>query len=344
MNLQSLLFSFSFIALSAHADTWNGYNDPSMMDVDHSYEFNLNKLPLQGTLDRMPWSETYWPTFRGSINYRWNAVDKDGFNYYPPTKDVVLHMSQADLMQLSPTEKYDIFMGHYDYPLHEEVRSYGNSGAPQWQGMCDGWSIAALQFSEPMPVTMANPDGVMVPFGSSDIKALMTFAAAIHFEVETRQVGSKCEAKTGFGRQFSAACADINPGALHVIMANQFGIKKQGFVTERDPGYEVWNQPTYGFKSTLMGSTNRGVRVHGTLFYTDELDNSSWTPIVGTPAFKFDKIEMDYTLDLDDQGNIIGGSWINGSDHPDFVWLPTNKLIFKDGLDGLNKLYQASGK
>ncbi len=231
-------------------------------------------------------------------------------------------------------------MGRYDYPLYHEARSYGNPGAPDWHGICDGWAIAAIQYAEPASVMMVNPDGVIVPFGSSDVKGLMSFAAAIHFESEPRQVGIKCT-------WWSRGCGDVNAGTMHVVLANQIGMKKQGFVTERDAGSQIWNQPTYGFEFKLLGSTSsssgdHGVKVHGTLYYTDELEDSSWEPVVGTPKFKFDKIEMDYILDLDATNNIIGGTWINGSDHPDFMWLPTKKLEFTEGLAGINKIYQPS--
>lgn len=338
--LMSLIYGMVFTAV-AKADRWDGYNDPDMMDVSKNYEYNLHKLPLKASLDVMPWSETYWPTDHGSINYRWNHPVKDGFNYYPPTKSEVKKMSEKQLAQLAPSEKYDLLMGRYDYPLYEEARSYGNPRAPDWHGLCDGWSIAALQLEEPAPVTLPNPDGIMIPFGSSDIKGLMTFAAAIHFKAETRQVGSKCEG--GIFGGLSRACGDINAGALHVILANQIGIKKQGFVTERDAKKEIWNQPTFAYDFRIVGSANsrdgaRGVRVQGMLYYTDELDNSSWEQVVGTPNFKFDKITMDYVLDLDENDFIIGGSWANGSDHPDFVWMPINKLEFTDSLAGINQL------
>lgn len=334
------ILSLALLSPLSVAGTWNGYNNPANMDVSNNYVYNINKLPTKASLAVLPWSETYWPTYKGSINIRWNTVDKDGFYYDPPTREEVKRMSLNQLKQLAPSEKYDIFMNRYDYPLFHEAQWYSNPKAEDWSGICDGWAIAALQYAEPQAVTMPNPEGIMVPFGSSDIKALMSFEAAIHFEVDTRQVGTKC------GRWgTNSACSDINAGALHVLLANQIGLKKQGFVTERDPGREIWNQPTYGFEFKYLGSANsddgdQGVYVHATLYYTDELEDSSWDPVVGTPKFKFDKIEMDYILDLDYYDNIIGGTWIGGTDHPDFAWLPVNKLTFTGYLAGVNKLYQ----
>ncbi len=341
MKVSYLFASVSVLlgSQNALADRWNGSNDPSIMDP--SFNYNLKQLPLEGRLDFTPWSETYWPSKQGSINLRWNQPSPVGFGYRSPTREEAMHMSRDQLARLAPSEKFDLFMGRYDYPLKEEVKGIATPSAKYWSGVCDGWSLATLQYKEPKAVDVVNPDGLVIPFGSSDVKGLMSYAAARHFDVTTKQVGGRC---SGIGRVFgNASCSDINAGSLHVILANQIGIKKQGFVTEIDPGKEVWNQATYGFKFQILGSANPGsgaygVRVKGTLIYADELEVSSWEPVVGTKNNVEGKLELDYILDLDSSGNIIGGSFLSGI-RPDFVWLPTNQLEFKDYLDGINKIY-----
>ena len=338
VRLSSLVLSV--FTQNAYADHWNSANDPSIMDP--SFVYQLSRLPTEGRLDRTPWSETYWPSKEGSINVRWNQETPVGFNYQSPSKEEVMSMSREQLAVLAPSEKYDIYMGRYDYPLKAEVTGIATPSARWWSGICDGWSLAALQYAEPKAIDAINPDGVNVPFGASDIKGLMSYAAARHFEVESLQVGTKCN---GLGKIFgSAACDDINAGSLHVVLANQIGIKKQGFVTEIDPGPQIWNQATYGFKFQMIGSATpgkdavSGVRVQATLLYANELDKPSWTPVVGTDKNVEGKLDLDYILDLDGAGNIMGGSFVSGT-HPDFVWLPTNHLEFKDYLEGINKLY-----
>ena len=330
----------SLFAKNALADHWDTFNDPAIMDTGFIYR--LNQLPLSGSLNFTPWSETYWASKKGSINLRWNQPHPVGFDYESPTRGEVMNMSREELARLAPSEKYDIFMGRYDYPLKEEVKGIATPFARWWSGICDGWSLAALQYKEPKAVDMVNPDGVVVPFGASDVKGLMSYAAARHFQVETRQVGARC---TDIGSVLgSPACLDINAGALHVILANQLGLKKQGIVMEVDPGAQIWNQATYGFQAKLVGSAApsvdgaSGVHVQATVFYTDELDESSWDPVVGTKNFKEGKLELDYILDLDSSGNIIGGKFI-GKERPDFVWLPMNHLEFKGYLDGINQIY-----
>ena len=336
MHFIFLLF-FELLA-SADAYLWNPANAPSNMDINRVYNYSLEQLPVKAELVTPPWSETYWATYKGSINYRWNSENPSGYNYRPPTREKALKMSDAELRQLAPSEKYDLLMGRYDYPLFWEARSYSNPRAQVWSGICDGWSVAATQYPEPAAITLINPDGIAVPFGSSDIKGLMSFAAAIHFKSEPRQVGLKCGIWP-----YTSGCSDINAGSLHVIFSNQIGIKQEAFVTEINSGREIWNQPTYGYEVEYRGTSmntsgEKGILVHAVLHYTDELEESRWDPVVGTSEFKNDKLEMDYILDLDQDGKIIGGTWINSSDKPDFVWLPTKKLKFDGYLSGINLL------
>ena len=137
-----LLFSIVFGLNTARAEIWDSFNDPSLFDPTHQYEYQLANLPAQAMLTRTPWSETYWPSYRGSINIRWNSPTQDGFNYTPPTEVEAKAMTLDQLKMLSPSEKYDLFMGKYDYPTWTEVKRYARPTAGIYTGLCDGWSIA----------------------------------------------------------------------------------------------------------------------------------------------------------------------------------------------------------
>ena len=329
------------------AERWNPLNNPAQLDVQHRYEYNLKKLPELASLTTIPWSETYWPTFKGSINVRWNTDTKDGFQYTPYPREALLKMTEADLEKLSPSEKYDIFLGHYDYPLWKEARRYGNPQAGEYSGLCDGWSVAAIQYKEPQRVTLTNRDGIAVPFGSSDIKGLMTYAAEIHDDRETVQVGAQCRTSHPQTPEEIQICAGINAGSVHVILANQIGLMNEGFVTQRQPNTEDWNQPTYAYKTEVRGSAvssvpgAHGQQMHGTLYYSEDLDVSSMDPVTGTSRFKSNKVEMDYILDLDANENIVGGEWVKGSDHVGFMWLATHHLEFTGIMAGIAQIYKA---
>ena len=103
----------SILSQNAQAGRWNGSNDPAIMDPNFIYQ--LKQLPLKGSLDYTPWSETYWPSKQGSINLRWNQPSPVGFDYHSPSKAEAMSMSREQLSRLAPSEKYDLFMGKYDY-------------------------------------------------------------------------------------------------------------------------------------------------------------------------------------------------------------------------------------
>ena len=152
--------------------------------------------------------------------------------------------------------------------------------AGEYSGLCDGWSVAAIQYKEPKKITLLNPDGIAVPFGSSDVKGLMTYAAEIHANREIVQVGEQCRTSTPVSNEDIKICAGINAGSVHVILANMIGLQQKGFVTQRQPNTEDWNQPTYAYQSQKMGSAvsaisgAHGILMHGILFYSEDIDVS----------------------------------------------------------------------
>lgn len=326
-----VFFSFGAKAnVSAINGGWKGFSDPEIMSS--GFLHRLNELPLEGTIlgnHTRAWSGSYFPSKKGGVNIRWNTAEKTGFGYSSPAREQVLKMSQAQLAALSATEKYDLFLGNYDYPLKEEAKGTASRSAKDWAGICHGWAPASLNHSEPLPKTVVNPDGVMIPFGSADIKALLSYYYAFYYDAETtNQVGLKCL----FGSWLGGARGcdeDLNAGAFHIIIANKFGIMKEGMLMDVDRFNEVWNQPVVGFKTTVLNAylpTSRGaakravseMRVATELFYTDESDEN-WNAVYGTKEQKIAKKDLVYRLELDAEGKIVGGAW-ESTVRPDFIW------------------------
>ena len=343
MRLGLICFSLSLIAPGVSmASPWDQYNNPSRFGS--GYEFHFSALPLKGEVEssRIPWSETYWPRNQGSINYRWNGSPRVGIQYPSPTREEVLRMSQEELKRLSPTEKYDLFRGRYDYPLKNYIaRVDSDANAPEWSGICDGWTVASIAFREPRPVTRVNPEGVVIPFGASDVKGLISYAAARQ-PLNSIVIGRYCPYGLSLG---FANCQDVNPGAYHVILGNEIGIRKQPFPGEIDPGHEAWNQPIVGYEFSVLGSavgvrSGSALRIHSKLRYVDELDQSQWDPVTGTSAELFAVQESDYILELDEGGKVTGGKWISKYRHPDVFWRPTRAVKFAGEFDRLSELYE----
>ncbi len=462
------------------AEEWNAANDPHIMSDKYTYQ--LSKLPFKASLpkERAPWSDNYWQSNRGGISFRWmNGPDAGNFfTYVPPTKEEVARMSQDELKRLSPAEKLDILQGRYDYPTVKMERDRTKPDAPGWEGICHGWIQAAIHHPEPEASTGINPDGIVVPFGSSDIKALMSqyygvkmydFARGqrwvgrfnnqiqyldsvdnmdgnrwvdlpadlreefgkyladgawcatdqylkgtyvteywmkkpqnaelksqydncggnaycqsqvvngavaanrdamvnqcpldlqkyltVYPENLVKQVGLRTENRAGLGNLFRGRIGikDVNPGAFHVILTNQIGLMQESFGANINTSEaaaritEVWNQPIVGYESRLIrgeegeegnldGLSKRKVWVETDLHYVAEI-YQNWNPVVGTPKNLIKTMTYRYRLDLDRDGNIIGGKWAQRREHPNFLW--THKALeFRGYYKVLNDIYK----
>jgi hypothetical protein len=255
------------------------------------------------------------------------------------------------MAQLSPAEKYDIFIGNFTYPLVAYERERTNSSDPTWFGLCHGWAPAAINFKEPKPVTLTSAAGIAVPFGSSDVKALLTLVQ--QGGQGTRFLGERCNANlaTDPDRADDDECRDVNPGSFHIVVANEIGLLKTGFVAEVSRDYQVWNQPVFGFSSEVLSrsedvyataapGTRSIATVRTTLLYTAEI-GARWEaqPIDVYPHQTGTRV-YNYTLELDEGGNIIGGEWLDAA-RPDFMWTQ-RAAEFRGYFAAVETIYKAA--
>lgn len=297
------------------------YNDPALIDPD--FERRWAALPLSGTTERIPWTDTYWPKNKGGISHRWR-VDQ-AHTYRSPSKEEVLKMPEGQVADLSPAEKYDLLVANYTYPLTTAVMSANQPKEPSWQGYCHGWAPASIHFREPRPLVMTNQDGLRIRFGSSDIKALLTYFqgevirsqwGVLHhpFSKTTRALGGGCSNSLAG----NPGCYDSNPGAFHIVMANMIGMRRQGFVIDAVNNYEKWNQPVHTYQTRELlrrkpsaraaSSAVSEILVRSAVTYTQEID-PTWEPVLGTPGHHNTEVTYHYTLELDKDGIIVGGQW-----------------------------------
>lgn len=328
MNLTLLLFSF--FALSSHASIgtfkpWESSSNPAIMSK--TFEKKFSSLPLAGQVSETKkyWSSDYWPLFKGNINFRWNSTNPIGFNLVSPSKEEALRMTSQELAQLAPSEKYDLYTGKYTYPLRNQVKKRVSPRRKEWEGICHGWAAAALNHNEPEPKVLTNPDGIKIPFGSSDIKALISYYYAYHYDpVTTHQMGRRCN-----GTRFCAD--DMNAGAFHIVLTNKMGLEKKSFITDIENGREVWNQVASQYKTEVIDAnlspvsssakgTVKVIRVKTIVRYVLNIVKNSWLPSNGTSMATFKDYLYEYDLDIDKNGQIIGGDW-RSKVRPDFLWL-----------------------
>lgn len=322
---------------------------------------HLDELPVSGKLndDRLGWSETYWPSNKGGIAYRWSHPNPEPFKYKLFSKAELKRMSVKEIGQLSPSELYDIAQSDYDYTLTRKVLSSFSPRDLWWEGICHGWAVAAANYPEPSQVVITNKDGIKVPFGSSDVKGLLAMHDAYNYRGMYAQVGKRCAASgkvpgEGDDRDHNPHppteeeanvpdCKDVNAGTFHIVLTNMIGIHSKSFVADVDRFNDVWNQPVTSYSSTIMNEEEvsgadrslgieRKVRVHTKFtygeelkFYTPELGATgiknfvSKKPVTGTVHQEFRSKDYEYILELDFAGRIIGGEWITAT-RPDFMW------------------------
>ena len=342
VNAQNLNSNTGSIAVSVKDlnAVWDGYNNPYRMDANFIARFD--SLPLEGEISNsaLSWPGSYWPHFRGSIAWRWNAEESRDFYYKSPRISQAQSMSQAQINELSPAEKYDLLVGRDDYPTVDKMWRITSRGSPVWYGICHGVAPASIHHPEPNPITLTSVDNIDITFYTSDIKALLANFYARESQTGITQIGRRCYL-TWFGR----ACSDVNAGAFHMILANKVGLQKVGFIADLDRGREVWNHAPVSYQSEIL-SLNQfkelsspfavsSVEVKTTVKYAASIQPHH-EPIIGTPIAEYYQRDYHYYIELNTQGEIVGGTWLSWQ-RPDFLWFK-GKEEFSGYWEKLNDL------
>jgi hypothetical protein len=369
-----LLLTLATLApIAAQAERFEAGNSPIFFKKIAGTELILNfkQLPTNGTQldDRYGWSETYWPSNVGGIAYRWSHPNPEPFRYKLLSKEELQKLTFKELSQLSPAEMYDVAMGDYKYTLTRKILGRYTTRDLWWEGICHGWAQAATNYPEPAKVLITNPDGIKVPFGSSDVKALLAMHEASNFGGKFAFTGRRCKVGgkvegEGDDRDRnpnppepelanSPDCKDVNAGAFHAVITNMLGIHGRGFVADIDRFNDVWNQPVTSYSSTVIGEevvsefesaqgVSRKMRVKTKMTYGEELkfftpelaatgarNFVSKEPVTGTVHQEFRSKPYEYILELDSSGKIVGGEWISET-RPDFLWMYERATQFKN--------------
>jgi hypothetical protein len=269
------------------ADGFDYKNDPARMSQHLNYR--LAELSLTGRLatptwkDRYPtavgrvpvaWADTYWPTYEGSHNARWQGstikspLEKydEAFNNAAGCATMPARISgpgakaawDAYYSCAGPAAKWQSKNFQGGGEMHDGIDNDGDGvtddrgsdgsvdGIATWWGTCHAWAPSALVEPEPQhAVTLGD-----VTFEVGDIKALIQ---NIHDGTAAVMIGGRCNSReinhTATGSA-NDECSDLNPGALHVVITNFLGIAQLPLVEDRTANYEVWNQPVVGYNVT----------------------------------------------------------------------------------------------
>ena len=158
-----LMFSTGTFSMSA----WDKKNEPELMRGKYINDFR--KLPLSGELSRKLWSGDYCFSYHGGITYRWNqeiASEENEVDRYGYDVLKAYQLKNFNLAALSPSEKYDLYLGDLDFTLtrYERQRTqvlktvkgspeYNKKfKIPEWEGLCHAWAPATIHYKNPEPV------------------------------------------------------------------------------------------------------------------------------------------------------------------------------------------------
>jgi inner membrane protein len=227
-----------------------------MSEIPHDGEVitNLGELRALGLLDKpltpkeQTWSSTFFPTWFGGDAGRW----MDGapalawrtlVGFHAPkeseARDLATRSAKGDpdaiqrIFHLSPTEKMDIALGHYDFPATEQALAVTHNRRPRpryWSGRCNGVASASIAVPEPFrDVEVIAKDDARVRFHPNDIKSLL--AVAYDDSQSKAIVGGVC---TTIAFDAGAACS-MDPAVLLVVTANRIGLAHESFLVDALP-------------------------------------------------------------------------------------------------------------
>jgi len=349
-------------ATGQHRDpiAWGSNDNPAKFDTENNFEYKLADLPTEGEAEVVPWAGSYWPTYRDSINFRWDGSQGDtpGPHASPAEKfaqafgrdklvDNVSKQFGIDSRSKSCTQASDC--GEDEGVCSKRPGEAEGRCVETWFGICHAWAPAAIDIPEPKnPVTYNG-----VTFKVNDIKALVSLSYT--HAVQTQFLSGRCNEKgvdleyDEYGRPTNRECMNTNPGTFHVVATNILGVQKKSFIEDKTFDYQVWNQPVRGYKvlkneAVTAEQANTLITASGTdyLFNDDAVSfrhmKMQFRYIVepaqhisGNLSGVIDNYTgqdtYEYILELDADGKIIGGEWLGASkqNHPDFLWTPTLK-------------------
>jgi hypothetical protein len=233
---------------------WDVANDPLI--ADPSFIVDVATLPVEGAVAIPPWPGWYWPTASDSINARWNPVAPSAAEKVelafgiPGFADAVSKAYGVLSCSHLPVCAIDSQCAAGERCTRRAGAWLGSPGhcIPEWWGIDHGWAAAAIL--EPAPISAVQRAGHT--FEVHDIKALLTlmYAGSLPIKFVGRRSNGAVTAVDLRGRPLDPIDRDIDPGALHLIIANQVGLKGQSVVVDLQINNLVWNQPVRSFRVT----------------------------------------------------------------------------------------------
>jgi len=301
--MASLLLVFVLsLSDSSLAQASTAIQDQEITDQNEAYQrwweqelvWRFDDLPIQGGVPkyRVPYSGHDYPDRAGGTM---SAMRKYDLAFHGG-RALATAFEQKDTSTIKePTLERRGILG---------LRRVMAERTPGWHGHCNGWTAASIRHAEPQSSVQRNG----VTFTPADIKGLL---AEIYMYSEAEFLG-------GDDDENNSRDDAMNPGLLHVVLANWIGRSSHPVAMDSTLGKEVWNYPIYAFSSTsARRSGGRQVEVRLNAAFAASTNQE----YARSPRLKRVKT-FHYLLDLDEEGKVTGGRYLNDSERIDMLWTP----------------------
>ena len=300
---------------------------------EHSwkYETQLDALSIEASVPkwRIPYSAAIHPETQGGLG--------NGRSARPARIGIFRRLRSRPFAQTSGGSSvlnvYDrAFNGGQDRANSYEVRRIAGPGpqrglfaafrtrssSESWEGYCSGFTGSTIRHPEPVkPVdagTIGGTPGVV--FQPSDIKALLSCIYNRTIPDSYLYLASP-----------SARTGGPNMGTFHLALANYVGQAGCPIGIDRTKGQVSWNNPIYAYNVNSISDAGSSGDLHlknveTTIVYTYYgSDNQRQTNANGDRVGnRRQSMTLKYTLELDANGDIVGGRPRTGAGH--FLWIP----------------------
>lgn len=345
-KLYSVYLTLMLLSNIANAASWTRNDSPFNFKIRLETDFKSLPIKAEVSNKEIAWPANHWDNVNGGIAYRWSAANSNNFTYKSPSYRALLNYTPDEISELSPAEKYSIYIGDYNYNLVQKVWSQTSPNEASWNGICHGVAPASVFYNEPKKKTVKNRAGISIEFYSSDIKALLAYFYANIARTNTYYIGKRCNRAEGtLSADTDRNCSDLNPGSFHLILANIIGLTDTPVVADIDRYSEVWNHAALSYESyeveelmpdyrSAIGTVRR-IQIQTSVKYAGAI-NRHYDATIGTDEAVYLEEAYEYYIELDYLNRIIGGSWIS-SNRPDFLWT-RRKSNFRGSWNKLNEL------
>ncbi|MES2744441.1 MAG: hypothetical protein V4655_03395 [Bdellovibrionota bacterium] len=352
-----LLLAASLLAAPGCQCQRNGSVAQAFPARDNPVLFATEQVEMNDVQDffrRVFGEPVYVAKFSEVTKYSSGSVDDVRTPYY----DTWYPEAQRGTNQVESLTKYDqAFFSGESKAAGWEAANHSRP-TPAWYGHCNGTAVAGARYLPPR-TSVRRPKGCSagaagcVEFSPMDIRALLSemnmnaksqFISGRRCDLTAAQIGKRPLLRSD--PEVQDACDDVNPGTFHLALVNFLGRMKQPVIFDENMNDEVWNYTVYKYRSSFSAPLDEGqaiaalqlgtaldswvfnkkarswYKVTTTVSYrssSNEInENSGWTNV------KPKEITYEYVIEVDENGDVIGGEWVGASryNHPDFLWMP----------------------